>query len=281
MIKHIVCGLDGSPQGAAAEGLALELGGKLGACVRGVHVVDAAFTSGAFISDISGAMGFEPFLRLQAQVERSLEELAELLKERFVALGEQKAVKHRFLLHHGNVVEKLCEEASSADLLVLGARGINGAQHPEFLGSNAAKLLRRSPTPVLLVPQEAKLPKKPLVAFDGSPKAIRALHLAGEIASTLKLDLTVVTLGPDESQAKSRLQKAAELLEPFGVALHTVWEKGEAVEQVLLAMLDPGEHDLLFMGAHGHSRMVEAVLGSTTEYVTRRSPVPVLCATRA
>jgi nucleotide-binding universal stress UspA family protein len=281
MIKHIVCGLDGSTHGAAAEAMALGLGEKLGACVRGVHVVDAAFTSGAFISDISGAMGFEPFLRLQAQVEGSLEELGQLLKERFVALAEEKRVRHRFLLLHGSVVEKLCEEASSADLLVLGQRGINAAQHPEFLGSNAAKLLRRCPVPVLLVPESAKLPQKPLVAFDGSPKASRALHLAGEIGSALGVPLTVVTLGPEEAQARERLERALELLEPFGVAVRTLWERGEANEQVLLSVLDPAEHDFLFMGAHGHSRIVEAVLGFTTEYVTRRSPVPVLCATRA
>ena len=34
-------------------------------------------------------------------------------------------------------------------------------------------------------------------------------------------------------------------------------------------------HDLLFIGAYGHSRIVEMVLGSTTEYVLRNAPCPV------
>lgn len=281
MLKHLVCGLDGSIYGAGAERLALDLASRLGSCVRGVHVVDAAYVAGAFVSDVSGAMGFEPFLRLQAQVEQSLLELAQLLKDRFEAQAEERGVLHRFVLHHGGVVEKLCEEATTADLLILGQRGVNANQHPQFLGSNAARVLRKSPVPVLLVPERAQLPQKPLVAFDASPKAVRALHLAGEVASSLGVPLTVVTLGNDEAVARARLEQATELLQPFGVASQGVWEKGEAVEQVLLAMLDPAEHDFLFMGAHGHSRIVEAVLGSTTEYVTRRSPVPVLCATRS
>lgn len=281
MVKHIVVGVDGSTYGAAAEQLAVHLAARLGACVRGVHVLDAAFLQGAFVSDISGAMGFEPFLRLQAQVEQSLQELANLLKDRFTSLCEQAGVKHRFVAAHGTVVDKLCEEAQTADLVILGQKGVGAPQHPQFLGPNTARLLRRCPVPVLVVPAHANLPQKPLAAFDGSPKAFRALHLAGELCSALDVPLKVVTLGNDEAAASERLERAASFLEPFSVKASFVFERGEAVEQVLLSMLDPAERDFLFMGAHGHSRVIETVLGSTTEYVTRRSPVPVLCATRA
>jgi len=37
-------------------------------------------------------------------------------------------------------------------------------------------------------------------------------------------------------------------------------------------------HDLLFIGAYGHSRIIEMVLGSTTEFVLRNSPCPVFLA---
>lgn len=281
MVKHMVVGVDGSTHGAAAERLAIQLAAKLGACVRGVYVLDTAFLHGAFISDISGAMGFEPFLRLQAQVEQSLADLGEILKDRFTSLAQQYGVSHRFLVVHGGVLEKLCEEAQTADLLVLGQKGVGAEQHPQFLGPNAARLLRRCPVPVLIVPERAELPQRPLAAFDGSPKAFRALHLAGEMCFALGVPLKVVTLGTDEAIASARLEQAGSYLEPFKVEASFTWERGEAVEQVLLAMLDPAEHDFLFMGAHGHSRIVETVLGSTTEYLTRRSPVPVLCATRS
>lgn len=281
MIKHIICGSDGSTYGATAEAMALELGAKLGAYVRAIHVVDTALISGAFISDISGSLGFEPFLRLQAQVEQSLQELAQLLKERFLTKAQEANVRGKFQIHHGSTVDRLCEEAQSADLLVIGQRGTAAANHRDFLGATAARLLRRCPVPLLLTPEQASLPKRPLAAFDGSVKAIRALLLAGNLAVSLDVPLKVITFGPEEAQANARLEQAAELLAPFNAKVSFQWERCEVVEQALLALLDPSEYDMLFMGAHGHGRIVEAVLGSTTEYVTRRSPVPVLCITRA
>ena len=43
----------------------------------------------------------------------------------------------------------------------------------------------------------------------------------------------------------------------------------------LIKFLKEREADLLFIGAYGHSRIIEMVLGSTTEYVLRNSPCPV------
>jgi nucleotide-binding universal stress UspA family protein len=51
------------------------------------------------------------------------------------------------------------------------------------------------------------------------------------------------------------------------------------VEKELLAMVQPGGFDLLFLGAHGHSRIVELALGSTSQYVARRAAVPIWCVT--
>jgi len=53
MYKHIGVGLDGSNYGATAEQFALALAGRLDAAVHGIHVVDASFVEGAFITDIS------------------------------------------------------------------------------------------------------------------------------------------------------------------------------------------------------------------------------------
>jgi nucleotide-binding universal stress UspA family protein len=43
----------------------------------------------------------------------------------------------------------------------------------------------------------------------------------------------------------------------------------------IVDVLRDGDFDLLFIGAYGHSRIIEMVLGSTTEYVLRNSPAPV------
>ncbi len=49
---------------------------------------------------------------------------------------------------------------------------------------------------------------------------------------------------------------------------------GHANEEII-KFLKEYDADLLFIGAYGHSRIIEMVLGSTTEYVLRNSPCPV------
>jgi nucleotide-binding universal stress UspA family protein len=280
MFRHIAVGLDGSAHAATATELALGLAGRLGAVVHGVHVIDATFLEGAFITDISGAMGFEPFLNLQSQVRTSLEELAATIKARFEERCRGAGVEHTFQVTHAAVVRGLLDAARLADLLVVGQRGVNARYHEDLLGPTAGALLRRSPVPVLLVPESAVLPRRPLVAWDGSLKAIAALRHAAELCGGLGTALEVVTVDDDERRAADRLDAARAYLAPFGVETAFRREGGEAVEQVLLLQLGPSAADLLCLGAHGHNRIVELVLGSSTDFLARRSPVPVLCATR-
>ncbi|WP_089717098.1 universal stress protein [Candidatus Entotheonella palauensis] len=53
--------------------------------------------------------------------------------------------------------------------------------------------------------------------------------------------------------------------------------QGNAHEDLVEYVREKG-HDLLFMEAFGNRRLVEWILGSTTQYLLRTSPVPlVLC----
>ncbi|WP_349259269.1 universal stress protein, partial [Candidatus Binatus sp.] len=52
---------------------------------------------------------------------------------------------------------------------------------------------------------------------------------------------------------------------------------GHANEEIV-KFLKEHDADMLFIGAYGHSRIIEMVLGSTTEYVLRNSPCPVFLA---
>jgi len=281
MVKHIAVGLDGSAGATAAVKLSLDLARRLNGVVHGVHVIDATFLEGAFITDISGAMGFEPFLNLQAQMRATLDELAEVIRSDFTSRCQAAGVENQFHLERAGVPHGLLAAAKLADLVVVGQRGVNARFHEDLLGSTTDTLLRRSPLPVLVVPQVAELPRRPLAAYDGSPKAVRALQQAADLARALELPLTVVTVDTKEERGRSRLDEAARYLAPYDVRVAYEFQRGEAVEQELLAMLEPGEYDLVFLGAHGHGRIVELALGSTSQYLARRASVPVWCVTRA
>jgi nucleotide-binding universal stress UspA family protein len=281
MVKHIAVGLDGSAGAAAAAKLSIDLAHRLHGVVHGVHVIDATFLEGAFITDISGAMGFEPFLNLQAQMRTTLDDLAGVIRSDFAARCQAVGVDSQFHLERASVPHGMLAATKLADLLVVGQRGVNARFHEDLLGSTTDTLLRRSPLPVLVVPQDAEVPRHPLAAYDGSPKAVRALQQSAELARALALPLTVVTVDQKEDRGRTRLDEATRYLAPFDLRVAYEFQRGEAVEQELLAMLEPGEFDLVFLGAHGHGRIVEMVLGSTSQYLARRASVPVWCVTRA
>lgn len=279
MIKHVAVALDGSAHAAAAEGLAIALAQRFGAVVHGAHVVDTTFLEGAFITDISGAMGFEPFLNLQAQMRSTLDDVAEVIREEFEGRCQTAGVEHVFHIERNGIAHGILAATKLADLLVMGQRGVNARFHEDMLGRATEVLLRRSPVPVVVVPLQTALPQRLLVAYDGSPKAVRALQQAAELAGTLQHDFTVVTIDADEGRARSRLEEASRYLAPYPAKVQYEVRQGEAVEQEILTMLTSGQFDLLFLGAHGHRRIVELVLGSTSEYLARRSGVPVWCVT--
>ena len=54
------------------------------------------------------------------------------------------------------------------------------------------------------------------------------------------------------------------------------WRPGHA-DDAIFAEIGAGA-DLVAMGAHGHGRVVELVLGSTTDRVLRAATIPVLLA---
>lgn len=281
MFKHILVAIDGSPFAETAQDYAISLAKRLGAVLHGVHVIDVTFIEGAFITDVSGALGFEPFLNMQAQMRSALEDVAKILQERFERRCDEAGVDHEFHMERAGVVHGLLGATRLADLLVIGQRGVNARFHPDLLGAVAAVLLRRSPIPVFVVPADPPAPTAIMVGYDGSPKSVTALRCGAGLAQSFSLPLAVVNVDEEADRARAVLDEAAAYLAPFRLQVELLGERGEAVEEVLLDLLTQGRADVLALGSHGHRRIVELVLGSTSEYLARRSPVPILCATRA
>jgi len=281
MVKHLLVAVDGSAHAEAAQTLAMTIARRCGAVLHGVHVVDATFLEGAFVSDVSGALGFEPFINMQAQMRAALEDVAGAIAARFEQRCREGEVPCQFHLERGSVVHGLLQACRLPDLLAMGRRGVNARFHPDLLGSATAAMLRRSPIPVLVVPEDPPSLRTVLVAYDGSPKAVGALRHGAALVQALAARLVVATVATQAEQARPRLEEAARYLAPFGLPLELRPLAGDAVEEVLLRAITDGEADALVLGAHGHGRIVELVLGSTSEYLARRAPVPVLCVTRA
>ncbi len=273
MIRKILLTLDGSAYSRAVYDSGVWLGGKLQARLTAAHVVDVISMEGPFLHDLSGSLGFEPFLNFSSKMKEVLEERGENILKGF----REESVKDRIELDtrllSGVVPNEICEKAELYDLVVVGRKGVNAAFEHGLLGSATESVIRKSPVPVLVVPEEFKAPQSALLAYDGSPNAAGAMRSAADLCESLEVPLTVCTASDDSAVAGNALKDAEDYLNPHGVRAEFIRLEGEGADSIVEYCKEK-DFGLIFMGTSHHSAVVRMVLGSTTEHVMRALEVP-------
>jgi nucleotide-binding universal stress UspA family protein len=267
LIKKILLPQDGSPNAKAALDCGLWLAGKFDAHLVGLNVVDIVALEGPFLHDVAGSLGFEPFLNFSTKMKEALEANGRTVLNSFTEECLKAGVGHETHLSFGVVVNEICEKARLADLVVMGRRGVNARFEYGLLGSVTEGVIRKSPGPVLIVPERFRVPARPLLAFDGSANATKTMHSAAEFSKALALPLTVLTVAK-KKEAGAILKDAEDYLGPYGIESKFVSVEGDPPVEIE-KFYKENNHDLLFMGPSRHSRVVEMVLGSATEHVMR------------
>ncbi|HEY6065895.1 MAG TPA: universal stress protein, partial [Thermoanaerobaculia bacterium] len=115
-----------------------------------------------------------------------------------------------------------------------------------------------------------------LLAWDGSPKSRKALVLLAEIALLFELPVRVLVASGDPEGGEALKAEAEKELRDRRVTVSSAL-RADHPDDAVFAEIAEGA-DLVAMGAHGHGRVVELVLGSTTDRVLRAATVPVLLA---
>jgi nucleotide-binding universal stress UspA family protein len=275
MIKNILVALDGSEHARTALRYALWLAEHFHAQLSGLHVIDVVSVEGPFFQDISGALGFEPYFDVAGKVREALQERGQQLIEEFSTACHERGLPCESRCTTGIIANEICEYARVADLVVLGHRGMNEKFSTGLLGGTTESVARKSPRPVFVAPIQFQPIERPLLAYDGSQRSSAALHSAAEFCAVTDLPLTVLHVKPREGSAEDKvLDEARHYLSSYGVQPTFLSLSGYPYQQIVECVKER-THDLLFIGAYGHSRIIEMVLGSTTEYVLRNTPCPV------
>jgi nucleotide-binding universal stress UspA family protein len=278
MVKSILVALDGSQHADSALEHGLWLARRLKARLVGLHVLDIVSIEGSFLHDVSGSLGFEPYLDFSSKMREALQERGTVLLDAFRARCEHAGVDCDTMLPMGIVANEICDQARLADLVIVGHRGVNEQFSTGLLGSTTESVARKSPKPVLVTPIGFKEVTRPLLAYDGSQRASAALNMAAQLTASLGLPLTVLHVAKETGAEADRvLGEAQRYLQSYEVPVSVRSLTGPPHQRIVDVLRD-GAYDLLFIGAYGHSRIIEMVLGSTTEYVLRNTTVPVFLA---
>lgn len=250
---------------------------QLDAPLKLLHVLDRSQYPTE--TDLTGSIGL-------GSRESLLEELASLDERRGKLAREQGRLmldaardhalqqgisEPQVLQRHGDLVETLEELEQDTRLLVFGRGGSTG----EALGRHVEAVIRALHRPMLLVPGDFKAPERFLIAYDGSPTARKAVDMVARSPLFKGLPCDLLMIGPSTTDVKMELKRAEEELTQAGFEVTAEIVAGD-VEQTLLNEVVMRRADMLVMGAYGHSRIRQMLVGSTTSNLIRQTSVPLL-----
>lgn len=279
MYKNILLCTDGSPSAGVAADAAVWLAQKLSARIQALYVTDIRLLEGPWLSDLGGALGAQPYTALVPQLQTIQAEKADTIlagvRNKCDAHGVPCTVAHET----GQLASLMLQYERQADLVALGQRGEHAAWTGEMLGSSVERLVRASIKPTLVTPAAFHPIQRILIATDGSPGADKALHAGLELAGLLRAEVMLLTAcqRDTEESAGRALRDAQEEAETRGIKPRVELVHGDP-ETEILRWAGEIRADLIVMGAYGHSRIREFVLGSITHHVIRKAEVPVLLA---
>jgi nucleotide-binding universal stress UspA family protein len=279
MIKNILLCTDGSPSAEIAGTYALWLAKRWGGLVRALHITDVRLLEGPWLADLSGALGAQPYGALLPQLREIHAQKANVILSNVAARCRAENIACETIHATGTLVRTLLEQEAGADLVVLGQFGEHATWSENLLGSSVESMVRASVKPCLVTPPVFHEPQDLLLAYDGSTGSQLALDTAIDWALSLGTEMTILTVAPQESEAAATqsLHAAVAQAAARGLKAHPQLAHGHP-EVEILAHAEKLGADLIVMGAYGHTRIREFILGSTTSHVLRQARVPVLLA---
>lgn len=248
-----------------------------------LHVLERHRSDARIAADRSGRLGIDTRETLLAQIVALDEQRNRLAHESGRHLLDEAAARVRQggvegitqRLVHGTLVDNLREHERDAALVVLGKEG-EGAGGPDtHLGSNLERVVRGSHRPVLVTSQSFHPIRRFLLAFDGGASTGRAIDFLVNhpLLSDAEGHLLMVSEGTESH--RYQLEDASTRLQASGLSVSHHLRSGEP-EHVIPQAVKEMEANLLVMGAFGHSRIRNLMVGSTTTALLATSTVPLL-----
>jgi nucleotide-binding universal stress UspA family protein len=273
MLTSILIALDGSPCGAAATTLALEWARRLGARLLALGIVDRVGIRRP--EPVPLGAGPHKNVREDARVLDAHQRVAGLLAD-FRARAGAAGARAEILEEVGDPAERILWEAQRADVVMLGREIRFNLEAPERRDATLAQVVRRSPRPMVVVPETVPEGTGILVAYGGGREGARTLQIFALLGLAAGETLDVLTIHRETAEARVIARAAADFLSARGVVhrVHTV-ASSAAPAEVLLDEVRSRRPRLLVLGAHRDHPLRDLFATSVTRAVLRDCPTPI------
>jgi nucleotide-binding universal stress UspA family protein len=274
-IKDLLLQVDGTPAFEQRLEAALALAGAYDA-----HLTALCLVAEPYIPAIVGVNLPPEVIRQQREAaEAAADAMAEKIRAKAQSAGISVETRRETAMID-RLAAVFARQGRHTDLVIVGQ------SNPESESDDASLVeaaFMDTGRPALVIPYIGPRnvpPRKILCAWDGSREAARAINDAIPFLMAAK-DVSLLIVDPQSLADRIGEQPGADMgahLARHGVrvTVETAQSGDLSVGDVILSQASDEGTDLLVMGAYGHSRLREMVLGGTTEHMLRHMTVPVL-----
>lgn len=271
-MRVVLVPVAGRPECARALSVAFALADRIGASVTGCHMRPHRYDDGRY----APASGEHEWRRRSTKTTRAA------AKQMF----EEKAERASLPVRRKPSIDPCAhwdEKVGSpsklmgivgplADLIIVHRPVKTGGIADLFLGA----AMHESKRPVLILPRS--IPKgigsRVCIGWNQSPEAARTVVSVMPLIAAAE-EVTIVICGP-EDRAGPKSSQLVNYLAHYGVAAECLHTRGRHIEDELLQSYDDVGANLLVTGAYSKNRWQEKIFGGTTEWLVRKSKLPVL-----
>ena len=253
-------------------GAARKLAATFDAHISGLYIVPSI--------EIYGASPYGEIPMVYDVNNKHIVEQLPTVKEAFEDAMKKDGISYSFHAHNGRtsrIVDGLIDQALAADLILVSATSTTpkiGVEY-DFLQNLIIPVGR----PVLILPLKGKTKLEfddITLAWKNSRESARAVFDALPIFNKSRTTHVVCV-----DEAVPRVLEAGEIAATLArhkikVDIINLVSKGMPIGEVLLNAAKDNGSGLLVMGAYGHSRLMEFILGGATRSVLQNLDLPVL-----
>lgn len=271
--KDILVHIDDAKVSATRLEAAVNLAEQFGAHLTGVYVNPGL----ALPALIDAPISPELLQGLEDEHRGRCEEAEKQFRERLA----RSDIVSEWRLVQGELVSCLSSHARYTDLVVLGQEG--GEDQKVVIGGLPDSIVLTCGRPTLVVPYIGvgdSLGRHAMVAWNGSREAVRAVNDALPLLRRAE-KVEVLSINPERGEESDADIPGADVC--LHLARHGVTAEAQQliasdvdVGNMLLSRAADHGADLIVMGAYGHARWREIVLGGATKQLLKEMTVPVL-----
>ncbi len=216
--------------------------------------------------------------------EKALARAREKLSS-YQQMADEAGVKLEAHVLEGQVIPILREHSKYSDLLLLGQDQPDDPDNASYGLADA--LLFEGACACVMVPHSGKLAapgRRVLLTWNASRESARALREAMPILVRAE-EVVVLSSEPDDADAEiarghPHADELARFLESHGIQSISsgIADMDVSTSDAILGQAAEMNADLIIMGAYGHARLREIILGGVTRDLLKQSTVPLFLA---